>query len=233
MKRYLSLLFLLSALSLFSGCALYTPKPPLEYRPGAQVDTLSAAVSLSIKRGKQGMGANGFLLYRRPDRMRVVILSPFGTTMLETVVAGEQVTVMDTSKGVAFSGLLAELPEQGNGDALRQARWVMDVPIPGSSLRDGSVARVNSMGMEERVTFENGLVVAKSLPNGDEAHYNDYVVVNGVPLATEIIITSHNGERFRISISEPEVNTDLPPDAFTPHLDSLAIYPLSALQGHQ
>jgi outer membrane lipoprotein LolB len=233
MKRHLSILFLLSALALVSGCAAFTPKKPLEYRPGVQVDTLSAAVSLSITKSRHGMGANGFLLYRRPDRMRVVILSPFGTTMMETVVAGEQVTIVDNSKGVAFSGFLAELPEQGNGDTVRQARWVMDVPAPGSSLRDGSVELTNNMGMKERVTFENGLVVAKSLPNGDEAHYNDYVVVNGVPLATEIIIKSHNGDRFRIRISEPEVNTDLSPEAFTPHLDSLTLYPLSALQGQQ
>ena len=233
MKRYLSLFFLLFALSMISGCALFTPKPPLEYRPGTQVDTLSAAVSLSLKKGKQGLSASGFLLYRRPDQMKVVILSPFGTTMMETVVAGGQVTIVDSSKGVAFSGLLAELPEQGNGDAFRQARWVMDVPIPGSSLREGSVERVNSLGMKELVTFKNGLVVAKSLQNGDEAHYNDYTVANGVPLASEIIISNHDGERFRISISEPEVNTDLPPDAFTPHLDSLAVYPLSALQGNK
>ncbi|MGD0586506.1 MAG: lipoprotein insertase outer membrane protein LolB [Oryzomonas sp.] len=233
MKRYLSFLLLLLALALVSGCAAFTPKQPLVYRPGVQVDTLSAAVSLSIKKGKQGMGANGFLLYRRPDRMRVVILSPFGTTMMETVVAGEQVTIVDNSKGVAFSGLLAELPEQANGDTVRQARWVMDVPIPGSSLRDGSVERTNNMGQKERVTFENGLVVAKSLPNGDEARYNDYVTVNGVPLATEVVIHSHNGNRFRIGISEPEVNTELSPEAFTPHLDSLTIYPLSVLQGHQ
>ena len=233
MKRHLSLLFLLTALALVSGCAAFTPKPPLEYRHGAQVDTLSAAVSLSITEGEQGMGAHGFLLYRRPDRMRMVILSPFGTTMMETFVAGEQVTVVDNSKGVAFVGLLAELPAQGEGDTLRQARWVMDVPAPGSSLRDGSMEQVNSMGLKERLTFENGLVVTKRLSNGDVAHYNDYEVVNGVPLATEIIMSSHNGARLRIKINEPEVNTDLPPDAFTPHLDSLTLYPLSALRGQQ
>jgi hypothetical protein len=89
------------------------------------------------------------------------------------------------------------------------------------------------MGLKERVTFENGLVVAKSLPNGDEAHYNDYEVVNGAPLATEIILNSHNGARIRIKLNEPEVNTDLSPEAFTLHLDSLILYPLSALQGRQ
>lgn len=230
MKRLLSLLFLLWALALVSGCASFRPKPPLEYRPGAQVDTLSAAVSFSVRKGKQGMGAHGFLLYRRPDRMRVTILSPFGSTLMEAVVADEQVTIVDNSKGVAFRGFLAELPDQGYGDTLRQARWVMDLPLPGSSLRDGSEERVNAMRLKERVTFKNGLVVAKSLANGDEAHYNDYVVANGVPLATEIIISSHDGGRFRISISEPEVNTVLPPDAFTLHLENLAIYPLSVLQ---
>ncbi|KAB0666677.1 outer membrane lipoprotein LolB [Oryzomonas japonica] len=233
MKRHFPLLFLLSTLFLASGCAIFTPKPPLEYRPGVQVDTLSAGVSLSITKGEQGMGANGFLLYQRPDRMRMVILSPFGTTIMETVVVGEEVTVVDNSKGVAFRGLLAELPQQGQGDTWRQARWVMEVPAPGSSLRDGTVERTSSMGLKERVTFENGLVVVKSLANGDEAHYNDYEVVNGVPLATEIIMYSHDGGRFRIRITEPEVNTDLAPEAFTPHVDNLTIYPLSALQGKQ
>ncbi|GFE61048.1 lipoprotein insertase outer membrane protein LolB [Geobacter sp. AOG2] len=231
MKRHISFLLLLLTLSLVSGCAALTPRPPLEYRTGAQVDTLSAAVSLSITKGEQGMGANGFLLYQRPDRMRMVILSPFGTTLMETVVAGDQITVVDNSKRVAFRGLLAELPQQGEGDTWRQARWVMDVPPPGNSLRDGSVERTNSMGLKERVTFENGLLIAKSLSNGDEAHYNDYVVVNGVPLATEIIMYSHNGDRFRIKISEPEVNAELAPEAFTSHLDNLTLYPLSALQG--
>ncbi|QEM68423.1 outer membrane lipoprotein LolB [Geobacter sp. FeAm09] len=231
MKRHIFLLFLMAALSQVAGCALFTPKPPLEYRPGVQVDTLSAAVSLSVTKGEQGMGANGFMLYQRPDRMRMVVLSPFGTTLMETVVAGDQVTVVDNSKGMAFRGALAELPQQREGDTWRQARWVMEVPAPGSSLRDGSLERTGSMGLKERVTFENGLVVAKSLANGDEAHYNDYEVVNGVPLATEIIMYSHDGGRFRIKITEPEVNTELSPEAFTLHLDNLTVYPLSALQG--
>jgi hypothetical protein len=55
-------------------------------------------------------------------------------------------------------------------------------------------------------------------------------VVNGVPLATEIIMTSHLGGRFRIKISETEINAPLAPDAFVSRLDGLALYPLSALQ---
>ena len=217
------------ALFLPCGCAS-TPKPSLLYRPGAMVETLSATASLSISKGEQGMGGNGYLLYQRPDRMRMVILSPFGTTMMEAIVNGKRITIISNSKGEAFSGTLEELPRSGQGEIWRNARWVMDTDPPGSFVGDGSLERVNSVDDREQVTFENGLVVSKSLANGDTVRYQDYLLVNGVPLATEIIMNSHDGSRFRIKVTEPEVNTALAADAFTPHLDGLALYPLSLLQ---
>jgi hypothetical protein len=86
------------------------------------------------------------------------------------------------------------------------------------------------MGDKEQVTFKNGLVVSKSLANGDMVRYRDYLLVNGVPLATEIIMDSHDGGRFRIKVTEPEVNAELAADAFIPHLEGLTVYPLTALQ---
>ena len=225
------LAFLFSVvLLLSSGCAAAT-RAQLIYPPGAVVETLSAATSLSISKGDQGMGSSGYLLYQRPDRMRMVILSPFGTTLMEAVVTGNRITIINTSSGAAYTGLLQDLPRTGAGDTWRNARWVMDTDPPGSPVRNGVLERVNSMGLKERVIFENGLVVSKSLANGDMVRYNDYVVVNGVPLATEIIMDSHDGGRFRIKVSEPEVNAELAPEAFVTHLEGLTVYPLSALQG--
>jgi len=211
------------------GCA-GTLKPSLVYQPGAIVETLSATASLSISKGEQGMAGNGYLLYQRPDRMRMVILSPFGTTMMEAIVTGSRITIISNSKGQAFSGTLEELPLTGQGETWRNARWVMDTDPPGSFVGDGSLERVNSMGARELVAFENGLVVSKSLANGDMVRYRDYQLVNGVPLATEIIMDSRDGGRFRIKVTEPEVNAELAADAFTAHLDGLTVYPLSALQ---
>ena len=211
------------------GCA-GTLKPSLVYQPGAIVETLSATASLSISKGEQGMAGNGYLLYQRPDRMRMVILSPFGTTMMEAIVTGSRITIISNSKGEAFSGTLEELPLTGQGETWRNARWVMDTDPPGSFVGDGSLERVNSMGARELVAFENGLVVSKSLANGDMVRYRDYQLVNGVPLATEIIMDSRDGGRFRIKVTEPEVNAELAADAFTAHLDGLTVYPLSALQ---
>ncbi|MBC8019516.1 MAG: DUF4292 domain-containing protein [Verrucomicrobia bacterium] len=211
------------------GCAS-APKLPLVYQPGAVVDTLSATASFSISKGDQGMGSNGYLLYQRPDRMRLVILSPFGTTLMEAIVTGNRITIISNSKGEAFSGSLEELPRTGQGETWRNARWVMETDPPGSFVGDGSLERVNSMGAKEQVTFEKGLIVSKSLANGDMVRYRDYLLVNGVPLATEIIMDSHDGGRFRIKVTEPEVNAELAGDAFIPHLEGLKLYPLSALQ---
>jgi len=224
----------ITALCLFTlllpcGCAS-APKPSFVYQPGAVVETLSATASLSITKGDQGMGSNGYLLYQRPDRMRLVILSPFGTTLMEAVVSGKRITIIDSSKRVAFSGTLEELPRQGQGGTWRNARWVMDTDPPGSFAGDGSLERVNSMGDREQVTFENGLVVSKSLANGDMVRYRDYELVNGVPLATEIIMNGQDGGRFRIKVTEPEVNAVLAVDAFIPQLEGLTVYPLSALK---
>jgi hypothetical protein len=226
-----------NALQILTVCVLFivngcvaTPKPQLVYQAGLGIETLSATISLSVSKGEQGMGSGGYLLYQRPNRMRVVILSPFGTTMMEAITTDGQITIVNTSKGVAFRGRLEDLPLKGEGEIWRHARWVMDIDPPGSSIRDGSMDRVNSLGDNEEVIFAGGVVVSKRLKNGDMVHYGDYELVSGIPLASEIIMDSHDGGRFRIKITEPEVNTDLAPDAFTPHLERLTVYPLSVLQ---
>jgi hypothetical protein len=228
MNCYLRVLCTVFLAALLVSCA--TTSPHLSYAPGVRVETLSAAVSLSVSRGEQGMGTGGYLLYRRPDRMRLVILSPFGTTMMEVFVAGDRITIVDLTKSTAFSGLISELPDTGEGDTWRQARWVMEVDTPGSGPLDGTLERVNSSGIRETVTYENGLIVLRRLANGDEARYSGYGMVNGVPLATEIIMHSASGGRFRIKVSDPEVNGELAAEAFTPLLDGLTLYPLAALQ---
>jgi outer membrane lipoprotein-sorting protein len=229
MRRCIFSLLIVITLLLPCGCA-FVPKPALTYQPGVMVETLSATASLSISKGDQGMGSNGYLLYQRPDRMRLVILSPFGTTLMEAIVTGSRITIISNTKGEAYSGTLEELPRTGQGETWRHARWVMDTDPPGTFAGDGSLERINSMGDRERVTFENGLVVSKTLDNGDMVRYRDYMLVNGVPLATEIIMNSRDDGRFRIKVTDPEVNAELAAHAFIPHLDGMTVYPLSALQ---
>lgn len=226
--RLLLFVFMTGIQFLLGACA-FAPKPPLVYQDGVQVDTLSATASLSISKGEQGMGSNGYLLYQRPDRMRLVVLSPFGTTVMEAIMTGDAITIVNSSKGVAYIGRMQDLPHAGEGETWRHARWVMETDPPGASIRNGSLQRVNSLGLREEVLFENGLIISKTLANGDMVRYNDYELVNGIPLATEIIVDSHDGGRFRMKISEPEVNAQLSPEAFSAHLEGLQLFPLEAL----
>ena len=230
MNRLINQALLAVLLLLTCSCAA-VQRQQLPYQTGALVKTLSATASISITRGEQGMGSSGYLLYQRPDRMRLVLLSPFGTALMEAVVSGNRITIINNAKREAFSGLLEDLPRIGQGGTFFHARWVMDTDPPGYFAGDGSQERVNSIGDRERVTFENGLVVSKTLDNGDMVRYLDYELVNGVPLASEIIMDSHDGGRFRIKLTEPEVNAELSPDAFSTRLEGLKVYPLSLLQG--
>ena len=217
-------------LLLLSACAT-VPTPPLDYRPGAVVETLSSAVSLSIHAAESRMSGSGYLLFRRPDQLHLIVLSPFGTTLMEAFALGDRITLVYPSRATAYVGNFNELPEKGGLQGWRLMRWVMDADPSGELPLSGTVERVSKTGSSEKVTYENGLVAAKESSAGDQVQYRNYAVVNGVPLAMELDLRNDRGDRIRIVLDEPEVNTVLDDAVFTPQLDGLTIMPLSAIQG--
>jgi hypothetical protein len=217
-------------LLLLTACAT-VPAPPLDYRPGAVLDTLSSAVSLSIRAADSSMSGSGYLLFRRPDQIHLVVLSPFGTTMMEAFALGDRITLVYPSKSTAYVGRFDELPEKGGLQGWRLMRWVMDADTSGENQQNGTVERMDKLGFSEKVTFENGVVTAKESSAGDQVHYRNYSVVNGVPVAAELDLRNDRGDRIHILLDEPEVNTPLEDAVFTPNLDGLTVVPLSVFKG--
>lgn len=217
-------------LLLLTACVT-VPTPPLDYRPGAVVETLSSAVSLSIHAADSRMGGSGYLLFRRPDQLHLVVLSPFGTTMMEAFALGDRITLVYPSRATAYVGNFDELPDKGGLQGWRLMRWVMDADASGELPLSGTVERTGKPGFSEKVTYENGLVTAKESSDGDQVQYRNYSVVNGVPVAMELDLRNDRGDRIRIVLDEPEVNTRLDDAVFTPQLDGLTVLPLSAIQG--
>ena len=217
-------------LLLLSSCATIKA-PPVEYRPGAVVETLSSAVSLSIHTPDSSMGGNGYLVYRRPDQLHLVVLSPFGTTMMEAFALGDRITLIYPSRSTAYVGRFDELPDKGGLQGWRLMRWVMDADSHEDHRFGGTVSRVNKLGVTEKVTFENGLVTAKESAAGDHVHYGRYSAVGGVPVAAELELRNVRDDRIRIVLDEPEINTPLDAAVFAPRLDGLTVLPLSAIQG--
>jgi len=214
----------------WQGCAS-TSKSLLDYQAGAVVDTLSSPVSLSIHTTDRSMGGHGYLLYRRPDQLHLLVLSPFGTTLFEVFALGERITLVYPAQSTAYSGRFDELPERGGLQGWRLMRWIMEADPPGEGLLNGNVERMGRQGFIEKVTFENGLVTAKTSPDGDQVFYSNYAVVNGVPVAGVVELRNNREDRIRIKLNEPEVNNSLDESAFTPRLQGMTILPLSAIQG--
>lgn len=217
-------------LLLLAACAT-VPAPPLDYRPGAVVETLSSAVALSIHTPESGISGSGYLVFRRPDKLHLVVLSPFGTTMMEAFAVGDRITLVYPSKSMAYAGRFDELPDKGGLQGWSLMRWVMDADPHADQHFSGTVERVNKLGFSEKVTFENGLVIAKESSSGDRVQYSKYSAVNGVPVATELDLRNGRDDRIRIVLDEAEVNTPLDNAVFTPHLDGMTVLPLSSIRG--
>lgn len=212
---------------LVSACA--TVPKALVFPPGSLVETLSTAVSLSVQSSAGSVGGHGYLVYRRPDQLHLVVLSPFGTTLLEAFALGERITIVYPSQGMAYTGRFDELPDASSLQGWRLMRWVMDADPSDQPGKTGSIDRPLLQGGRESVTYHSGLVTEKSTPAGDRVYYGDYELVNGVPLAEELIILNAREDRIRLKLEEPEVNGSLDATVFTPRLEGLTVLPLSDL----
>jgi hypothetical protein len=217
-------------LLLLSACATIST-PHIYYRPGVVLETLSSSVSLSISASDRSMGGNGYMVFRRPDQLHLVILSPFGTTMMEAFALGERIVLVYPSQSTAYVGRFDELPDKGGLQGWRMMRWVMDADAADNKLLKGTFERKGKLGLMEKVTYEGGLVTAKTSPGGDQVYYGKYSLINGVPLAVEVEMRNARDDRVRLTMDEPEVNTPLDDAAFMPRLNGFTILPLSAIQG--
>ena len=82
----------------------------------------------------------------------------------------------------------------------------------------------------ERISIQNGQVMEKNLPSGEQVRYRNHAVLAGVRLPLELQMISAEGDRIRLTLEEPEVNTPLEDQVFTVPLQGLRVLPLSELK---
>jgi hypothetical protein len=211
-----------------TACAA-VQKPAIVPVPGSVLDTLSSSVSLSLRTPNGTVSGHGLMTYRRPDQFHFVMLSPFGSTVLEAFALGERLTLVYPSQAVAYSGRFDELPDGSGMEGWRLLRWVMDAAPSTTAVQNGTIQRTSSVVGSESVTFTSGLVTHKATPSGDRVNYGDYELVNGVPFAAEMEMLTTRKDTIRLGFQEPEVNVALDVADFTPRLDGVKLLPLSAL----
>lgn len=223
-------LLLLLMTALISGCLPARIPSGVDYVDGTVVTTLSSNASLSYASPDRSISGSGFLMYRKPEQMRVVILSPFGSVLQEIYVSGELITIIDSGNGIAFSGSRADLPVKGDFSGWRYIHWLIEFDPPDPSRRTVTVQRINRFGQQEKADLENGLLVSKRTPEAGVVKYSGYSNVQGAPFPSTISYETAAGETFTITLEEPEINVSFTDNAFTPDLSKLRVYPLSVLK---
>lgn len=229
-KTVRSVLLLLSIPVVLSGCLALRPPAEVKYVNGAVVTSLSSNVSLAFSAPDRSISGRGYLMYRKPDQMRVVILSPFGSVLQEIYMSGERVTIIDAGNGIAFIGTYMDLPDRGDFSGWRYIYWLIDIDPP-DSLRDNStIERINRFGQPEKASFENGLLISKRTAEGGNVRYGRYFAVQGVPFPLEIKYENAAKEKISILLEDSEVNVPVADTVFTPNLSKFRVYPLSSLK---
>lgn len=224
-----TVLYLLTSACFLSGCA--SGRPPAEFFfANGIVKSLSSNVSLSYSRSDRSISGSGILMFRKPDHIRAVILSPFGSVLQEVHIKGDLVTVIDPGNGVAFSGSYLDLPDTGDFSGWRYVPWLIDIDPPDASRKSMVIERVNRNGQKERAAFENGLLTSKMIVAGGSVKYGKYTTIRGVALPLEIVYETVTNEKFTILLDDPEINLSFDDSTFTPGLSRLRVFPLSNLK---
>jgi hypothetical protein len=213
-----------------AACAT-VPKPELPVQPGAAVETMQSVVSLSVKNAGNSMGGNGYLIFKRPDQFHLVVLAPFGITVMEVFVNGERITCLIPSKQTAYSGKFSDLPEQNALKGWSMMRWVVETPSAANGA-GGELERMSEDGRMEFLKFdERGLLQRKTNQDGDQITYSKYRQINGVAFPATIEMRDRLGNTVKVSFDEPEINQPVEEAALVPNLDGYTVLPLTDFRG--
>lgn len=228
MKRR-TVLCLALAVAGLSACAT-KPLPPLVFTPGAEVESVQSEVSLSFSSPLGSGGGRGYLVFRKPDRSHLVILTPFGTTVMEAFTNGDRLTIVIPSKEIAYSGTFDEIPAKAGLEGWKAMRWIVEGEPAGSGEANGELVRVNRQGKRETVWFNAaGLVARKLTEDGEEAVYREYRSIDGVPFPSTIEYRDRRGSTLKIGFDEPEINRPVAESALQPRLDGITVLSIRRL----
>jgi outer membrane lipoprotein-sorting protein len=225
-----TVLFLLSMTLFISACLPARIPVGVNDTNGTVVSTLSSNISLSYATPEKNFSGSGFLMFKKPDQMRVVILSPFGSVLQEVYISGDLVTIVDTGNGIAFRGTYNDLPDKGEFSSWRYIHWLFDIDPPDPLRSNTDIKRINRFGQREKAVFENGLLISKTTASGGHVGYATYTAVQGVALPLEIKFETAAKEKITILLEDPEINAPIADGAFAPNLNKLRVYPLSSLK---
>jgi hypothetical protein len=196
------------------------------------VETLTSAVAISVKGPNVSTGGRGYMLFQRPDSFHLVMLTPFGTTAMETFSSGDKITIIIPSKGKAYTGRFSDMPPGSPLQGWRMIRLMAsDESFFDPSKQRAVEKKSREFGETTSYYDAKGLLEREVFGGGEEVSFRDYISAEGVPFPAVIEFKDNNGSKVKVSFDEPEVNKPLADDAMTPKLDGINLLPLESFKG--
>lgn len=197
---------------------------------GTRFDTLAADLTLAYRASEKHLAGRGMLVYKRPDKMHLVILSPLGTKIMEALVEGDHLTLVYPVDRVAFKGTIKQLPQAAGQQAWGLLQWIMDTELPMGTAADAVLTRRTERGEEETLMVKHGLLIEKRNGSGDRVRYGEFKQIQGQQLATELQVETRDGDRLKLGFIDPELNLELGSNSFEAGVDGMRLMPLSELR---
>ncbi len=189
-------------------------------------------MTISVKTPQVNTGGHGYMVYQRPDRFHMVILTPFGTTALETYSSDDRLTIVIPSKGEAYAGAFDEMPIESPLRGWRMIRLMaVDEPLFDPVKKGTSEKSSKATGEITSFYDAQGLLERKKFSSGEEVFFRDYQSAEGVPFPSVIEFIDRNGARVKITFEEPEINKPVDNAALVPNLEGITILSLASFKG--
>jgi hypothetical protein len=195
------------------------------------LETVAAMVTISVKAPQINTGGHGYMVYQRPDRFHLVMLTPFGTTALEIYSSDDRLTIVIPSKGEAYTGTFDEMPYASPLRGWRMIRLLaVDEPLF-DPMKQGT-AEKSSKASGEITSFYDGtgLLQRENFSSGEEVFFRNYQSEEGVPFPSVIEFIDRNGSRVKITFNEPEINKPVDNASLVPNLEGITLLPLASFK---
>lgn len=224
LKRILFSLILLAAIS---GCAAVPIQQKTVY--GVAIETLQGQVNVSLTSASRQLSGNGFLFYQKPDNFRLSILAPFGQTVFDIIVSGENVLCLQANRKIAWRGTAGDLPPALGTKVWPLLKWILEPSPPAGPSLERFLKRAD--GTIEIVYYEPGGLVQRKVSGGDEVFYSDYRITGDRAMANRIELVAAEGSRLVLAFDDPEINLPVDSALLSPDLSGYEIRPLGELNG--
>lgn len=190
------------------------------------VQTLRAQFVATMVQGNEERHADGVMLLKRPDRIRLRLVSAFGLTVLDYTRNGDHTRLVLPLEGQTFDDPAAAIPAAGAMDFGRLLLRLGDDPTSQCTARDeAGVVVVDCVGagggLVRQATIDppSATVTRDVAFAGSEAEFTmalgDYRIVDETALPYEISISyPRTGARTEIRVRSYAVNPVLDDDLF-------------------